>query len=404
MSRFVAQVGIVLSCALLVSCGGGGGGGGSGGSASGANAAPSVLWTAAETTVLNDLPAIAPDGTVYLASGAGLYALNPLTGAQLFSVAMPHTVPDPTGNPLVSPPAVASDGSIWLNTNAGWLLNYSSTGVLLSEQQIVQPAADLVYNLAIAPDGALWTVSSANTHPAVLPPGAPAWTNFNVGYFVEAIGSDNTAYLADGVSTIFAAQENGTIAWTLDFAQVTNIAHTYVNGVQIGPDGKLYLEGTVNGVVFLAAVRNGAVVWMTNLIADTEFTSQPVIAPNGSIYIGYLTSTNVMGIVAYNSAGELEWNHLTPNQFAQALAVGDDNSVYAPVSGGVLALNFDGTQRWSLTTPDINASAIGITINSSGTILVTSDMSLVAFGGHVPLATSGWPKNLATLGNTSAVP
>lgn len=116
----------------------------------------------------------------------------------------------------------------------------------------------------------------------------------------------------------------------------------------------------------LPAVR--MITW-AQALSDTVEYSSPVIAANGTIYIG----DQGKELWAFNSAGYRLWNYHTGGNIRYSTpAVGADGTVYVgSADGNLYAIRADGTLRWAALTG--GAVKTSPAIAPDGTIYVGSD-------------------------------
>jgi hypothetical protein len=163
-----------------------------------------------------------------------------------------------------------------------------------------------------------------------------------------------------------------------------------VSSPAVGPDGTIYFGdfgssgssvGTTNlyaGNLF-ALNSDGSLKW----VFDTHgviYGAAPAVGPDGTIYIGTsqtLTSSGAVGqtsILAINPDGTLKWSNSLPTSDASAgqlsFEIGPGGTIYA-VSGGILyALTPSGFIAWSITlgTPFTVSGLSSLAIDSSPVI------------------------------------
>ena len=188
-----------------------------------------LKWSYATGSWISSSPAIASDGTVYVArSDSKLYAINP-NGTLKWSYA--------TGGYILASPAIASDGTVYVGS-------YDSK----------------LY--AINPNGTLkWFYETGG------------YTNSS-----PAIASDGTVYVARSDGKLYAINPNGTLKWSYD-------TKDFIYGLDHAPairaDGTIYM-GTNRGLY--AINPNGIFKWFYETGGYND--SSPAIASDGTIYFG----------------------------------------------------------------------------------------------------------------------
>ncbi len=247
-------------------------------------------------TARHGTPALAPDGTVYLAFGAAdlsgtLYAMAPPTSGTTAQVKWKAEV-GPTFQS--DSPTIGSDGTIY-TVNA----TYGVSPGIVSEKGILR---------AFAPEGTLkWTAEVGPTLKA-----APA------------IAPDGTVYIAGmngllyAVTPAAAGQQVASVKWAFDF------------GSHLGPTPLVTSDVPVSGG---DAIGSGA---------------SATIGPDGTIYMG----ANNSNFYAIRPDGEMKWMVETKREIGgiwSTAALSPDSSTlfFGNNAGEIYALNAaDGSVRW----------------------------------------------------------
>jgi outer membrane protein assembly factor BamB len=271
-------------------------------------------------------PTVAPatlGGRIYLGDARGrFYALNPANGQDIWMRSV--------GGTITSSAALAADGTVYVATSvfngtwSGQLVAFSPEGV----ERWRFNTGDLIDSSpAVGSDGTIYVGSADRYLYAIHPSGEQRWRFLTGGKVLSspAIGRDGTIYFGSHDQKLYALDPNGNLKWD------------YPTGGQIdaspalGADGTIYfpadrhlyaLRPEVNatdrlrwrtdvssGSTSSPAVRadgviiagfddlhirffepDGRVRWSRNTEARTEdyIESSPLVAPDGSIYIGSL--------------------------------------------------------------------------------------------------------------------
>ncbi len=170
-----------------------------------------LIWNYLINGYVKSHPAVASDGTIYLAARDGkLYAINP-NGTQKWEYATEIGV----GTDFLTAPSVAKDGTIYVG------------GLFKDDDQY----PGILY--AINPDGTFkWSFTTPHA----------------VG--IEAvIGDDGTIYFGDGaaVGTFYALNPDGTVKWSLEVEPTTSAA--------IASNGDLYFGLVMGQTYYLYSVQ-----------------------------------------------------------------------------------------------------------------------------------------------------
>ncbi len=181
-------------------------------------------------------PALAADGTVYIATNAGtLYALDPMTGAER-----------------------------WTFDGGG---RYGS---------------DLSTTPAILPDGSILWPGPANTLFALDPAGHLLWRQAFAGFVLSpAARGDGRIYVMDMAGTLTALDVSPSrhdVAWTV------RLGATSYGSPAIGPDGSVVTTVDDQVVAVTDAGTRGVVRWRWRAPAIIEVS--PAIAPDGTVVVG----------------------------------------------------------------------------------------------------------------------
>lgn len=235
---------------------------------------------------VNTSPAIAPDGTVYMAVSAGstLHAFTP-NGTLKWRLPL-------SGTPKYVSPALDPAGNIYLGTTRGYLHSVTPGGV---ERWRTKIGRTIRYTSPV--------VSASGT--------------------VVYMGSKS------GITAVSAV--NGAILW--EFATPGYVETTPI----VGPNGNLYVgsRGYLfgHGSTFYAISPSGNVVW--SFPYDGGFRGSPALASNGIIYAPVGNR-----LIALTTGGSLvfEWEpNTTRRVISAAVALGGDGTVYVA-----------GEQLWAL--------------------------------------------------------
>jgi outer membrane protein assembly factor BamB len=329
-----------------------------------------IKWSYTTGSRILSAPAIANDGTIYNGSNDSyLYALNP-DGSLKWKFK--------TGGQVWSSPAVASDGTIYVGSNDGKLYALSSDGLLKWFFQ----TGDQVGAPAIASDGTIYVGSYDKSLYALESNGTLKWsyeTEFRVTAS-PAIAADGTIYINSDRS-IAAISSAGSLMWSYE-------TDFFVGGdAAIGADGTVYM-GSYDGHIY-ALNPNGNLIWDSSVGTNA---SSPVVAKDGTIYIGSSASDE---LVALNSDGSEKWTFQSEGDVNYAPAIASDGTIYFGCTDGVFyAVDSFGRLKWSHDTDTLdNAFRSSPNIAPDGTVYIGSyDNNIYAFEGSAGLMNSPWPK------------
>ena len=224
---------------------------------------------------------------------------------------------------------------------------------------------------AIAPDGTIYVGSTDCSLYALKSDGTVKWRYVTGDHIVASptVGSDGTVYVGSNDRQLYAINPDGTLKWIYPTKVVLS------SSPALGTDGTIYVGGThldktilctgspvVQLSEFYAINPNGTLKW--NITLSGNVNSSPVIASDGTIYIG--------------STGDILFDRINPCDAATEFPASDANPLY-PVNGHVYAINANGTLKWDFKT--LGAVDSSAAIAPDGTIYIGSDYSTYAYKG-----------------------
>jgi len=325
----------------------------------GGNTVPTALWSVSSGW---GPPVIGLNGTLYATDGSSLYAIDPLTGLQLWKF-----VPD-AGSVLSGMPAVGADGTVYIGAVLRVQSNNSYTGAFY------------------AVDGTTGTLVWANkTMPFTNSP---------------TIGPDGTIYVAAGV---FEAVGGGTPIGVCAVNPATgaviwsdlSIVSPFPSGhFALSTGGVLYCPSyNANDIVGIQA-SNGTVV--LQIAPPGPVVSDIAIAPNGTLYFGAYESKAPdapIGLFAMDTSGNILWNYQTKHGFSACPAIDAGGTVYIfEYDGSLDAIDGSlGTPIWtnSLTPyalPNNSSNSTlpyGPVIDANGTIYLYEESDSSPFTAYL---------------------
>jgi hypothetical protein len=293
---------------------------------------------------LHSTPAVAPNGTVYVAAAGKLRAIKP-GGAEQWSVSLPI---------LYSSPSVGPDGTVYVG---GWgenrLFAVRPDG---TRKWDFATGGRFTAGPAIAADGAIYageTVDFATTDPhrlhIVRPDGAKKWDYVVFGRIssAPAIGADGTAYFGvRETNKLYAVSAAGGLKWTLE------LFGGWVNGSPaIGGDGTVYF-GSSEGRLY-AVQPDGKIRWA--LVAGASIACSPAVGPDGTVYF---TSCENGKLFAVKPDGSLQWSQDLGEFCYGSPAVDSAGAIYVPLEGTIgsaaasrlIAFKQNGEKLWEFST------------------------------------------------------
>jgi outer membrane protein assembly factor BamB len=332
-------------------------------------------------------PAVAKDGTIYIATSNGwLYAFTD-NGTQKWAKQL-------TTSAIYSGPVIDEDGYIFVGAenNRVYKVNPADGSVVWSFTaggRVSYGITFTTYSIYFpASDGYLYSVNKVN--------GQEFW-RYNIGtaYFSHpSVAHDGTVYVAAG--KLYAFNPDGTIKWTFDGDRSLRY------GPSIDSDGTIYVA---SGDRLYAIKPDGTEKWRTS--SYSSYFGDCVIGPNGLIYIrdgGHLSCID-------KSNGNIMWrvrpSYPSYNWITNVPLVDYKNHVYVGGDYGYLYV-YDGLNGQQLWERDLGDSVYTApTLSSVGdekTVLIGVDNKLVSVHTLAKgLANTSWPKVFRDQANTSNV-
>lgn len=327
--------------------------------------------------------AVAADGTIYVAAGSTLRAVDP--GGQLEWSA--HT-----GGVARSTPAIAPDGTIYVATDDSdaSLLAVDPAGRV---QWILGGLGRILSSPAIDRDGTIYVASLDSTLYALDPAGRRKWAFHARGAFhfsSPALSADGAIIVGAEDGRLYAVDPDGRERWTFQ------TDGRIWSSPAIALDGAIYF-GSHDGHIY-ALTADGEQQWSVDL--GEEVWSSPAIGADGTIYVG------ARGVHALDPTGRRKWSFegaFPSTRVVSTPLVAADGSIYfSGADGRVWALDVDGSPKWDYQTRSrlFASPAIGL----DGTVYGASyDSTLYAIAERGPgnggYANAPWPKSRGNRAN-----
>ena len=345
-----------------------------------------VKWTFKTGTDIYGPPAIARDGTVYVASDA-LYALSP-EGRMKWKFA----IAAPVRGSLV----LGDDGTVYAATEPR-----PGKSMLEFHVYAVSPAGFELWNttvtgiggcdgsLAIAKDGSLLVLGSRLQ--AFRPDGTSMWSCDCVGHVRPAVANDGTIYLLSANGDVSAVNpDGGGVRWKF------NVDRNINSSPSIAADGTIYVSSSDRQLFALAP--DGTLKWVAQTGGDF---SAPAIAPDGTLFMGGQTSP-VDGLMRALRAvdGRELWTFPVKGGADPALLGADGSVMAGGMDGSLYALSAEGKPRWAFHA---ESGWLGVpALAGDGTVYVGGQDGILyaVRSSSRGLLHSSWPKFAGDAANT----
>ncbi len=391
------------------------------------------------------------DGTLYIGSqGGSLFAVTGMNALET-----PILTPDSqnfTGSVTVSMTCATSDAIIYYTTNGseprtdnGTRYNPAQPVIITRTTTVKAKAfksglmpASLVATGIYTTDsppvtggrGDYWMIQHDPQHSgrsSFVGPAQPTlkWaTQVDMGYPSETapvIAADGSIYAISFMGSLVAFTPAGVKKWPVRFS----IGDTTATTPAIGTDGTVYV-GTDDGRLF-AVSPDGTAKWAQPYDVDVDPTetvlvrssgifnrSSPLIAPDGTIYIGARSHDEHGLLVAVKPDGTAKWtqpfktdDHGACDRFSPALAA--DGTIYigsgaynqAPAAQKLYAVNPDGTLQWAFSAGNGTGPSSSASVAPDGTIYVAFGNKLYAI---TPAGAAKWAQPIVLGGASLSTP
>jgi len=329
-------------------------------------------------------PAVAKDGTIYIADDKGWLHAFTDNGTKKWAKRL-------TTSAIYSGPVIDEDGYIFVGAedNRVYKVNPANGSVVWS----FTAGGRVRYGIALstysiyfhASDGYLYSVNKEN--------GQEFWRYYigSAHFSHPSVAHDGTVYVAAG--KLYAFNPDGTIKWTF------NGDGSLWYGASIDSDGTIYVASTYR---LYAINPDGTEKWMIR--NNYNYFGECVIGSNGLIYINdnyYLTCIDKRN-------GNIMWR-VKPfgGKTISVPFVDSKNHVYVGGAYGYLYVydGLNGQQLWERRLGDMVYSAPTLSsVGDEKTVLIGVDNKLVSVHTLAKgLANTSWPKVFRDQANTSNV-
>jgi len=317
-------------------------------------------------------PSIGSDGTVYIGDNDGLHAVT-ADGTNKWTYSGRVSGGDDRDNVNVIP-AIASNGTLYLASDSDYAHAVSSSGNRQWTTQVCS-LCNIGGSPAVVSDGTIYLGTNGGQLYALNPDGSVQWTfDANGRVMAPAVASDGTVYIGAGTLSfdnsvesghVYAVNPDGSKKWGYKTGGEVK------GDPAIGPDGTVYV-GALDGKIY-ALRPDGTTKWTYD--TGGRVRSSPAVGSDGTIYVG----SNDHYLYALNSDGTLKWRYHTGDNVTSSPAVGGNGRIYIGSNDGrVYSISSNGNVEWTLDTgtPVTSSPAIG----ENGRLYIGSGTKLYAIG------------------------
>ena len=302
----------------------------------------SDLWTSIESA-----PAIAADGTIYVGTRNGLYALTPNGGYGKWRF--------DTHDWVVGTPAIAANGTVFACSHNGHIYAVNPDGS--QKWDVYMTCFD--DSPMIGPDGLVYIGGMNGGLYAFDPNTGAGQAIFTTNDWVTspAFGLDGTIYVASHNRNLYALTPDGHVKW------VFSTGGCILSAPAIGANGTIYV-GSNNWWLY-AVNPDGTEKWHYGTGDWVEST--PAIGADGTVYVG----SHDHKVYAIKADGTAKWVFLTSNCIDNSPTVDANNHVYiGNWDGNMYGIDANGQCLWSDHSDDW---AMSPALTDDGTLIFGSN-------------------------------
>ena len=288
-----------------------------------------ILWTLdLPGRITWGMPAIGADGTLYfgstIGSGGGLVAVNPGGSIQWILDGLDR---------IASSPALGPDGTIYV-ARGHHVYAVDPRGEIRWTYET--PARTFVFSSpAVASDGTIYVGGDDHALHAINSDGSPRW-QFQTGDLIRAsasIGEDGTIYVPSYDGRLYAVNPDGSERWSVVVRRPPEgyeDSPVQVNSPpSIGPDGTIYVLG--RGL--FAINPDGSIRWHYHTGTSGTRTT-PILGADGNVYLG---SGRV--VTALDAQGRHLWDYQPGGAVVSDVRVRVGSSPAIGVDGTIIAVS-----------------------------------------------------------------
>ncbi|MEJ2418463.1 MAG: PQQ-binding-like beta-propeller repeat protein, partial [Exilibacterium sp.] len=342
-----------------------------------------VIWNNEVSGLISKPPTVAMDGTVYVAAGENLYAIN-ADGTEKWIIDGIHS------NARAS---LGNDGSVYIASNKHTLMALDpETGVQRWKFPEDHSPFDINITEDIAVDGKgiIYLVASRIGLVSLTPEGELKSTYH---YFSQpVIGIDGTLYISENNRLVAVDGDTGIEKWRFTHSR----ANVNLTSPVIDSNGTVIVGLSVYDLIALDA-ENGTIKWRKP--PGGVINRPPTIGADNRIYVSVGDK-----ILCFDESGELLWSHLIGNTVESSATLASDGTVYVSAGASVYAVVDDTSGLANSPWPYRYHDSAGSGNQCRGTdkiygLTTDSDADLLSdcieyVGGYDPQTAFDYPEDL----------
>ncbi|MFA5212285.1 MAG: PKD domain-containing protein, partial [Methanoregula sp.] len=331
---------------------------------------PPVMETATVTEAATEVPATMDTRIPALAPTAEVTDARERNPVSSTSGIMPDTLQiseEPARAPVANFDASMTSGVVPMfvrftdtttNTPISWLWDFGDSGTSTVRNATHTYRMTGTYSVNLTVTNSAGSDSEVKSGYITVSPGSEGGLA-NTAWPKFGYDSRNT-----GQSPYTGPQSNSTL-----WVKTGTLVYSYSTPV-LGSDNSIYLA-SISSIRKLDS--DGNLLWVNSTL---QTINTPALGLDGTIYAGTLSG----GVYAINPDGSIQWNYPTGgiNSYGGSPAIGSDGTIYiGSTDKNLYALNPNGTLKWQNSTPAPISS--GPAIGSDGTVYVVSGTDPYAF-------------------------
>jgi len=272
-----------------------------------------------------------------------------------------------TDDPLYASPAVAPDGTLYLADELGYVHAINPDGTRRWRSSAVDGFVSGGATV-VGADGAIFAADDFGAVYALNPAnGALRWSYETGGgiWAAPALAGDGTLYVKSDDGRLYALNSNGSLKWRVDVPGDTYASPT------VGPDGTIYLGSGADSALY-ALNPDGTEKWRADLGATVY--GSPAIGADGTIYLGNFDGR----MFAFRPDGTRRWQFDTRSPLSSSPVVDGRGVVYfGSYDRKLYALDgATGAPRWDYATGEIIRSTAPL-LADDGTVYIGGDDAFI---------------------------